>query len=85
MLFVVESSADGKPIIILSMPKRILRVLKWLGSTPAVGMCAACERQFTLPMAAFKNIVEARSKMQGLFDEHECESKEGHEPATGPG
>jgi hypothetical protein len=66
------------------MPKRILRVVKWIGTTPAVGMCAACERQFTLPVAALKNVVEARSKMQALFDEHECGTEEGHEPATGP-
>ena len=55
------------------MPKRILRVLKWIGTTPAVGMCAQCERQFTLPVAALKSVVEARTKMQALFDEHQCE------------
>ena len=58
------------------MPKRILRVVKWIGTTPAVGICAACERQFTLPVAILKNVVEARAKMQALFDEHECELKE---------
>jgi hypothetical protein len=65
------------------MPKRILRVVKWIGATPAVGMCAACQRQFTLPVAALKNVVEARAKMQALFDEHACEPEEGLRPATG--
>jgi hypothetical protein len=54
------------------MPKRILRVVKWIGTTPAVGMCAACECQFTLPVASLKNVVEARAKMQALFDVHQC-------------
>jgi hypothetical protein len=56
------------------MPKRILRVVKWIGTTPAIGMCSACERQFTLPVGALRNVVEARTKMQALFDEHQCES-----------
>ena len=58
------------------MAKRILRVVKWIGATPAVGMCAACEREFTLPVAVLKNVVEARAKMQVLFEEHQCEPKE---------
>jgi hypothetical protein len=61
------------------MPKRILRVVKWLGTTPAIGMCAACERQFTLPVAVLKNVVEARAKMQAMFDGHECQQN----PAAG--
>jgi hypothetical protein len=82
--FVIEFSGSGKPIIILSMPKRILRVVKWIGTTPAVGVCAACQRQFTLPVAALKNVVEARSKMQALFDEHACGPEDGDQPVAGP-
>jgi hypothetical protein len=67
------------------MPKRILRVVKWLGTTPAIGMCAACERQFTLPVAVLRNVVEARAKMQALFDGHECEPKEGDKSGAVPG
>ena len=55
------------------MPKRILRVTKWIGTTPAVAVCAACGRQFVLPVSALKSVVEARGKMQALFDGHECE------------
>jgi hypothetical protein len=58
------------------MAKRILRVVKWIGATPAVGICAACERQFALPVAVLKNVVEARAKMQALFEEHQCEPEE---------
>ena len=58
------------------MRKRIPRVVKWLGATPAIGMCAACECQFTLPVSALKNVVEARTKMQAMFDGHKCEQNE---------
>jgi hypothetical protein len=65
------------------VPKRILRVLKWLGTTPAVGICGQCQRQFTLPMAALKDVVEARTKMQALFDGHSCESGQSFNAAPG--
>jgi hypothetical protein len=59
------------------MAKRILRVTKWIGTTPAVAVCAACGRQFALPVTALKSVVEARAKMQALFDGHKCEPGSG--------
>ena len=66
------------------MPKRILRVVKWIGTTPAVGLCAACQSQFTLPVTVLRNVVEAREKMQALFDQHQCNpQRDGHPAAEG--
>ena len=54
------------------MEKRNLRVLKWLGPTPAVGVCSLCGRQFTVPIAALKRMTEAQANLRAQFAEHKC-------------
>ena len=54
------------------MPKRILRVVKWLGMTPAVGVCAGCAQEFRVPMNALKRTKDAQENLQGQFDGHVC-------------
>ena len=34
-------------------PKRHLRVIKWIGTTPAVAVCISSERQFKIPLTAW--------------------------------
>ena len=41
------------------MEKRRLRVLKWLGTVPAVGTCTQCNREFEVPMTAMKGVADA--------------------------
>jgi len=36
------------------MPKRNLRVLKWLGTTPAVAVCTMCNREFKVRLSELK-------------------------------
>jgi hypothetical protein len=69
------------------MPKRVLRVTKWLSMTPAVGVCTACRKAFKVPMAALsknghkgtKDILtqtkDAQINLQQQFDHHKCSSK----------
>ena len=38
----------------VGMTKRNLRVLKWLGQVPAIGVCTVCDRQFQAPMTALR-------------------------------
>jgi hypothetical protein len=54
------------------MAKRILRVVKWLGMTPAVGVCAFCSREFRVPMTELKKTADAQKSMQMMFDRHKC-------------
>lgn len=54
------------------MPKRNLRVLKWLGTTPAIGVCTFCNLQFKVPMAAMKRVVDAQESLRKQFAEHTC-------------
>jgi hypothetical protein len=54
------------------MSKRILRVLKWLGTTPAVGVCTVCSQQFQVPMNALKRTQDAQANLQEQFDRHQC-------------
>jgi len=54
------------------MPKRNLRVTKWLSSTPAVGVCTACNKDFKVPMSALTKTKDAQVNLQKQFDQHEC-------------
>lgn len=54
------------------MPKRNLRVVKWLSTTPAIGICEFCNRQFKVPLSALTKTSDAQTNMQQQFDAHKC-------------
>ena len=54
------------------MPKRSLRVLKWLGTTPAIAICTLCNREFKVPLASTKRVTDAQENLKLQFAEHEC-------------
>jgi hypothetical protein len=55
--------------------QRRLRVVKWLGTTPALGVCTFCSQEFKVPMNALKRIVDAQARLQGQFDAHRCDAE----------
>jgi hypothetical protein len=55
------------------MIQRRLRVVKWLSTTPAVGACTLCSREFKVPMSALKRSALAQSSLQEQFERHRCE------------
>jgi len=55
--------------------KRNLRVLKWIGTVPAVATCTECERQFTVPITSLKRVADAQQYLSTQFAEHDCERK----------
>ena len=63
---------QGSEEIRLGMPKRNLRVTKWLYSTPAVGVCTTCSKEFKVPMSALTKTKDAQVNLQKQFDQHEC-------------
>jgi hypothetical protein len=58
------------------MGARNLRVTKWLGTVPAVGVCSDCGREFKVPLALLKRIVEAQESLRKQFAEHQCPAQE---------
>lgn len=54
------------------MPKRALRVVKFLSSTPVIGACAFCSQQFKVPLSALTKTADAQANMQEQFDRHKC-------------
>ncbi len=54
------------------MPKRNLRVLKWLGTTPAIAVCTMCHREFKVPLAELKRTTSAQDNLKLQFAEHQC-------------
>jgi hypothetical protein len=55
------------------MEKRRLRVLKWLGTVPAVAVCTLCNREFKVPVAALKKVADAQASLKLQFDQHPCQ------------
>jgi hypothetical protein len=55
------------------MPKRNLRVLKWLGTTPAVAACTNCNREFKVPLELLKRVAGAQENLKLQFARHTCE------------
>jgi hypothetical protein len=54
------------------MPKRNLRVLKWLGTTPAIAVCTACDREFRVPLNILKRVGGAVESLKLQFAQHQC-------------
>jgi len=54
------------------VPKRIVRVIKWLRQTPVIAVCEACGQQFTAPTTALAKTKDAQTSLQQQFDLHKC-------------
>jgi hypothetical protein len=54
------------------MEKRHLRVVKWLGPIPAVGICRLCDREFKVPLAVLKSVADSQESLRVQFNEHKC-------------
>jgi hypothetical protein len=54
------------------MAKRNLRVAKWLGTIPAIGVCTYCNREFKVPLTVMKGVANAQESLRKQFADHEC-------------
>ena len=55
------------------MPKRNLRVLKWIGTVPAIAACSLCKQEFRVAVNDLKKLAVAQESLQRQFAEHLCE------------
>lgn len=60
------------------MAKRNLRVLKWLGTTPAIAICTFCNREFKVPLEVLNRVGGAAENLKLQFARHECTREESH-------
>ena len=51
------------------------RVLKWLETIPAVGVCTLSNRQFNVPLTSLKRVADAQQSLSAQFAEHTCEEE----------
>ena len=65
------------------MIHRRLRVAKWLSTTPAIGVCTICCREFKVPMNALKTTGDAQASLQEQFDRHKCEPEDSSRGSSG--
>ena len=54
------------------MEKRNLRVVKWLGTIPGVGVCTQCSTNFYAPLELLKSTSGAQESLRKQFAEHVC-------------
>jgi hypothetical protein len=54
------------------MPKRNLRVVKWVGAVPAIGICTSCNREFKVPLSSMTRVADAQESLRLQFTEHKC-------------
>jgi hypothetical protein len=59
----------------MSKPKRHLRVVKWLGTTPAVAVCTSCDRQFRIPLTGVVKTLDAQENLKMQFGNHKCKGE----------
>jgi hypothetical protein len=57
---------------LMNSPQRNVRVTKWLSTTPVVGVCSSCSREFKVPMTALSKTKDAQTNLQQQFDQHVC-------------
>jgi hypothetical protein len=56
------------------MEKRVrLRVMKWLGPTPAIAVCEGCNQEFKVPLTVLAKTAAAQAYLQEQFQRHKCE------------
>jgi hypothetical protein len=55
-----------------AMTKPHLRVLKWVGTVPAVGVCTGCDLQFKVPTTTLRRVADAQESLRKQFVEHKC-------------
>jgi hypothetical protein len=63
------------------MVKRNLRVLKWLGTTPAIAVCTVCDREFKVPLEILKRVGGAVENLKLQFARHRCNQEAGSSSA----
>ena len=52
---------------------RNLRVLKWLGTTPAIAVCSMCNQEFRVPIEVLKRVGGAVEHLKLEFAQHTCQ------------
>jgi hypothetical protein len=57
------------------MPKRNLRVLKWIGTVPVIATCSMCKQEFRVSASDLKKLAAAQESLQRQFAEHLCDGK----------
>jgi hypothetical protein len=63
------------------MPKRHLRVRKWIGRVPAIAFCSACNREFKVDLMDLKQLAAVQDSLTRQFSAHRCESEANDAPA----
>lgn len=59
-------------IVVTNHAKRVLKVVRWLNTTPAIGICEQCNKLFKVPLTALTKTFDAQTNLQEQFARHKC-------------
>jgi hypothetical protein len=54
---------------------KYLRVSKWVGQIPVVGVCTLSNRELRIPMIAMNRVSDAQESLKLQFAQHTCTVK----------
>ena len=54
------------------MPKREMRIVKYIGPAPYLAVCTYCIQQFKVPPDVTLTAMEAETELQAEFSHHVC-------------
>jgi hypothetical protein len=61
----------------VAMPDRILKIARFIGSTPSVAYCDLCRLVFNTRQEFLVDADKAKQQLQSDFDKHECKPEAG--------
>jgi hypothetical protein len=61
----------------VAMPDRILKIARFIGSTPSTAYCDLCKIVFRTRREFLVDADKAKQQLQSDFDKHECKPEDG--------
>ena len=61
----------------VAMPDRILKIARFIGSTPSTAYCDVCKLAFRTRREFLVDADKAIQQLQSDFDKHECKPEDG--------
>jgi hypothetical protein len=77
-----RKNRSSKPPSKPPQPEGNLRVVKWIGTIPAIGVCTYCSRQFKVPLESMKRVADAQWNLDLQFKEHKCKREDASQAAA---
>ena len=73
---ICQKKSEKLPKENLATQKRSLRVVKWIGTVSAIGVCTGCATNSKVPLEMLKRTSDAQENLRKQFEAHQCERRD---------